>query len=80
MSRKQIGKHLIGIGSQALTRLNPDKKTRPRRKGDNSYNNCLQCSKNDWRSVFLQASDEAARLSVPQRTRGSAHPTSLTWI
>jgi len=45
MSHKRIDKCLVGFGVQALTRYKPAQKMRPRRKGQNSYNNCLQCSK-----------------------------------
>ncbi|MEM5405101.1 MULTISPECIES: LysR substrate-binding domain-containing protein [Paraburkholderia] len=63
MYRKRIGKHIVSFGVQALTRYKPAQEMRYRRKGENSYNNCLQCSK--WRvAIRLSARPGGNRMAI----------------
>jgi hypothetical protein len=46
MPRKRTGESLVGFGLQALTRYKPAQEILSCHKGENSYNNYLQRSKN----------------------------------
>ena len=68
MSRKHIGKCLAGFGVRALPRYKPEQEIRPRRKDENSYNNCLQRSKRA-RAIHLSPRLGGNRMAV----RATAH-------
>ncbi|MCP3711905.1 hypothetical protein M3I54_33990 [Paraburkholderia sp. CNPSo 3274] len=80
MSRKRIGKHLVGFGMQALTRYKPAQEMCSRRKGVNLYNKCLQCSK---RRVAIRLSARrggngvAVRATAHEAMRAPVLPTRV---